>query len=299
MRSISLLILTVLLFACSDPIFWVLRHETVVPSNNLPKEAMVTGVTRWNNNYYAAVGSKLWVVSVTGGQWSSIAGLTVDGLNGVVVENGKLLVGTGNGFYESSDGTTFVQGGEAGKSTAVAEYSGTVYKSVFSNGVNIVNGMRIGSGQLAGAGIAGIATHGAVYSASDTVIYKGVVGGYSGIYLYADEKVGEYTSSGWGKTATTETGDGSTVFAITAYGNTVALYAPVGRGYYEVYSDNGGVLRSRLPEATVADPTAYEVSDLARSRILGFYYDAQDHVLFAMTSNIGLWKLKDGIWSHE
>lgn len=309
LKFLAYLLSILFLLSCSDPIFWVTSREEVVSKNNLPKDTQATGIVHMNNYYYATVGSSLWKRPASGGQWERIT-LPSHIANGVGVTGGKLFVGSYNGLFESTDGSTFSKVANSGNS-AVYQVGSDVYFAVRSsalgqqditkNTFSTTAQYKI-TGSFMGAGSQGVAGNNGIYNnTSGTTIANGRfswLSGYNQGYLYADGIVGEWNGN-WTRQVNTgqAASRGSAIFQLSnSWGPVKALFSVYGLGYFELYED-GGSLKVRTPISTVSNQDAYAVSDLAFSTITGFY--EHNGTLFALTSRKGLWSLNNGTWAQE
>lgn len=296
--------------SCSDPIFWVTSREEVVSKNNLPKDTQATGIVAMNSYYYATVGSSLWKRPTAGGQWERIT-LPSHIANGVGLSGGQLYVGTYDGLYQSSDGTTFTKVTDSTNS-AVYQVGSDVYFVMHNSTLGQLNITKNSfsttaqytiTGSFMGAGSRGVAGNNGIYDGTSGIpITDGRfswLSGYNQSYLYADGIVGEWSGS-WVKSVGTghASSRGAAIFQLS--GNTwtpvKALFSVYGLGYFELYED-GANLKVRPPTSTVTNKDAYAVSDLAFSTITGFYENGGD--IFALTSRKGLWRLSNGTWHQE
>ena len=295
--------------SCSDPIFWVTSREEVVSKNNLPKDTQATGIALLNGYYYASVGASLWKRPAAGGQWQRIA-LPSRIANGVGVSGSTLYVGTYDGLYQSTNGTTFTKVANSGNS-AVYQVGSDVYFAVRNSTLGQLNitkntfstaAQYTISGSFLGAGNQGVAGNNGIYNNTTGMpVTNGRfswLSGYNQNYLYADGIVGEWNGN-WIKSVGTghASSRGSAIFQLSGtWAPVKALFSVYGLGYFELYED-GGTLKVRPPTSTVANKDAYAVSDLAFSTITGFYENGNN--IFALTSRKGLWRLSNGTWSQE
>ncbi|MGL4524460.1 MAG: hypothetical protein ACRCVN_02910 [Spirochaetia bacterium] len=294
--------------SCSDPIFWVTSREQPISKNNLPKETQVSGVTVFDTKYYAAVGTSLWQRPVAGGEWTQVK-VPASPVLGVAASGGNLIVGTGRGVYQSPNGRVFSLMAGSNKSTSVYTVAGTMY--FMTNGpslgqYDVYRGTLGGTpthrinGIFTGAGPLGVSSTNAIFDNATGIARTRFswLSGYNNNYLYADGKVGQHSGTAWTRSVGTgqPSNRGSAIFEMAGTGPVKALYSVYQLGYFELYED-GANLKVRKPTATVTNPDAYEVSDLAFATITGFYENGPD--LFAFTSKKGLWRNTAGVWSQE
>jgi hypothetical protein len=108
-NMVILLLLSILVASCSDPIFWVLQNEIKIERSNLPKDTVAAGFGQDSTYYYAMMGPSVWRKSIAEGfrgSWTRLAqegnvramgGLSYALFNGSGAISGLTLVQLGAG----------------------------------------------------------------------------------------------------------------------------------------------------------------------------------------------------------
>jgi hypothetical protein len=258
--------------SCSDPIFWTLQNEKKIERGNLPKNTAAAEIWEGGTHYFARIGVTVWYKAIASpkSNWQRLSGTEGKARS---LGGGKVLLSDRN-IYAITDGAQPALGASTGTAAEgqMLDEKGAVQDASF---VGLYNGSQV-------------ITINEAYSVDGSIIsYKAGQGGFD----KATIKTGSGNVEGAANALLDTSGN-------TAFSEIIGLYGTI--GYGEIYLDSStNEVKLRSPSVTVADKTAYEVSDLTGATVVGFYLAKTGNTFFVLTSNRGLWRNTDGVWYWE
>ncbi len=299
-----------LLFGCQDPIFWVQVAEGNTPQHNLTKNAMVFDADATATNLYAIMGGWLYTRSRNQVTWRQI---NLGGRRAYSIDVVKGKIGMFDNVYDI-DLVTGVLSNPASPERPMVffdkvtntEISQTQSDSFDSNG-QPYPGRYLG--MIGSHIVSTVAVFNSSVAPVNPSVWLNPRATYRG-WLIAGSDTNSNIPVSVGITSG-DNFDNPNPLAVSAARSVVnegfivrrgavsetLVLIGITSGYRELFLDSGGNYAIREPLTSVNDVNTYRASKMTEASVERFVF--RNGVLFALTSNMGLWSMENGKWTWE